>query len=84
MKGCHLVNSDIPTHFKNQGKNLIPGWQLCCSCYETAKQTDDDKSTDDLKSNCGDEITDLQGELTKSVENEQLDQSLSSLSSQKK
>ena len=57
---------------------------MCCSCYETAKQTDDDKSTDDLKNNCGDEITDLQGELTKSVENEQLDQSLSSLSSQKK
>ena len=52
---------------------------MCCSCYETAKQTQDDTSTDDSNNTSDDEILELQGELIKSVEKKQLDQSLNSL-----
>ena len=70
---------EIATHLKNQGKNIIPGWQLCHSCYETAKQTQDYTSTDESNNTSDDKILGLQGELIKKVEKEQLDQSLSSL-----
>ena len=39
---------EIANHFKNQGKNVIPGSQLCCSCND-----DDSNNTSD------DEILDL-------------------------
>ena len=81
VKGGHLVTFEIwkTTQLKNQGKNVIPDWQLCCSCYETAKQTLDYKSTDDFNNTTDDEILDLPGDLTKKAEKEQLGQSLSSL-----
>ena len=46
---------------------MLSGWQLCCSCYETAKQIQDFTTTGDSNNN-DDKMFDLQGELMKKAE----------------
>ena len=67
MKG-HLVTFEITTHLKNEGKTVISGWQFCCSCYKTAKQTQNDTCTDDSNNTSDDGMLDLHGGLPNNAE----------------
>ena len=78
VKGGHLVSLELATDLKNKGKHVIPGWQLCRSCYETAKQVEDDSSTTD-ENKTDDEIIELEKGREKKAEKEKLDMSLGSL-----
>ena len=37
VKGGHVVTVDIATELRNKNIEVIPGWQLCRSCYEETK-----------------------------------------------
>ena len=53
---------------KNEGKTVISGWQFCCSCNKTAKQTQNDTCTDDSNNTSDDGMLDLRGGLPNNAE----------------
>ena len=37
VKGGHLVTYEIAYQLKSKGVHVVPGWQLCHSCYDKLK-----------------------------------------------
>ena len=78
VKGGHLVTYEIAYQLKSKGVHVVPGWQLCRSCYEKVTKAEDNDS-------CGTECSDDNGmlqietEVEKYAEKEQLNNSLVSL-----
>ena len=78
VKGGHFVTYEIAYQLKSKGVHVVPGWQLCRSCYEKVTKAEDNDS-------CGTECSDDNGmlqietEVEKNAEKEQLNNSLVSL-----
>ena len=80
VKGGHVVTVDIATELRNKNIEVIPGWQLCRSCYEETKKTNEDVVADgDISDVDGDADVSIIQVINKTNNKKKLNETLDSL-----